>query len=245
MATPESTEDLIELNQKIQSQNERLTRMDIYHKIQIEKLQNQLNAQEQCMREMESRMTERLLSSESKYESLGYAELELCKGAMCIDENPRIQPQTHFPLNAKQLHLFGIGGIKSDFTLSKLTGFYNLNHLCLSSFIAVDSYRVELWHVEHKIPLITDDAIFSNTVKILELRDSSAFEDLKIISRFPRLTKLIVRRCLLSDHIHLILPSIKHSITEIDFINVRCNRNINYAELNKYCNENQITLRVN
>ena len=242
MTTPNKWMEL-KLRYTYELLSERMTTMEITHNIQIEKIQKQLNAYEQSMREMETRMTALI----SKCESIGYAELELCKGTMCIDENYNYNNNivTHFPLHSKQIHLTGLGGIKNEFTLLKLLGFYNLNHLCLSSVVAIEPYRLERYYIEHKIAPIPDDTIFSNTVKILELRDcTTAFEDLKIISRFPSLTKLIVRRCVLSEHIHLILPALKHTITEIDFINVRSTRNINYTELLKYCDANNITLKV-
>jgi hypothetical protein len=152
---------------------------------------------------------------------------------------------THFPLNSKQIHLTQVGGIAIEFTLPKLHGFYNLNHLCLSYCQRVEPFRIQMYYSENNIPPLPDDAIFSNTVKTLELRHSTGFDDLKIISRFPSLTKLIVRGCLLSEHIHLILPSIQHTITEIEFFDVRSSRDMkNYTELQKYCNEKRITLKI-
>ena len=219
--------------------------------IQIEK---QLLLQNNRMNEIERKLgtyldqleiglSDRLSICESKCESLGYAELELCKGSTCIDDNNN-KMVTHFPLNSKQLHLTGLGGIIIEFTLLKLPAFYNLNHLCISDCHHVEPLRIQMYYFEHNIPPLPDDAIFSTTVKTLELRHSTGFDDLKIVSRFPNLTKLIVRGCVLSEHIHLILPSINHTITEIEFINVRCNRSINYTELQKYCNEKRITLKI-
>jgi hypothetical protein len=214
--------------------------------VQIEKeLQIQNYRMNEIERKLDNQLSDRLSICESKCESLGYAELELYKGSTCIDENYNNKNiVTHFPLHSKQLLLTGNGGRLIDFTLVKLPGFYNLNHLCLSNVVAIEPYRLERWYIEHKIARIPDDAIFSHTVKTLELWDCTAFDDLKIISRFPNLTKLIVRRSLLSEYIHLILPSIQHTITEIDFINVRCNRTINYNELQKYCNEHRITMKM-
>ena len=192
--------------------------------------------------QLEISLSDRLAICESKCESLGYAELELCKGSTCIDDNNN-KMVTHFPMNSKQIHLTGLGGIIIEFTLPKLHAFYNLNHLCLSD-CHHDPIRIQRYYSEHNIPPLPDDAIFSTTVKTLELRHSTGFDDLKIVSRFPNLTKLIVRGCVLSEHIHLILPSINHTIKEIEFTNVRCNRSINYTELQKYCNENKITFTL-
>lgn len=222
--------------------------------IQIEK---QLLIQNNRMNEIERKLgshldqleiglSDRLSICESKCESLGYAELELelCKGSTCIDDNNN-KMVTNIPLNSKQLHLTGFRGIAIEFTLPKLHAFYNLNHLCISDCHHVEPFRIQMYYSEHNIHPLPDDAIFSTTVKTLELRHSTGFDDLKIVSRFPNLTKLIVRGCVLSEHIHLILPSINHTIKEIQFFNVRSNRDMkNYAELNKYCNENKITFTL-
>jgi hypothetical protein len=215
--------------------------------IQIEKeLQLQNNRMDKIERKLgiENSLLDRLSICESKCESLGYAELELCKGSTCINDNNN-KMVTHFPLNSKQLHLTGLGGIAIEFTLLKLHGFYNLNYLCLSYCQRVEPFRIQLYYFENNIPPLPDDAIFSNTVKTLELRHSTGFDDLKIISRFPNITKLIVRGCLLNEHIHLILPSINHTIKEIQFFNVRSNRDMKkYTEFEKYCKTNNITFNV-
>ena len=212
--------------------------------IQIEK---ELRIQNQRMAEIERILgghDDRLSICESKCESLGYAELEICKGTTCIDENYNYANKlvTHFPLNSKQLHLVGHGGNKIDFILLKLRGFYNLNHLCLSQCPRVEPAMIQRYCSENNIPPIPDDAIFSNTVNILELKDSTGFEDLKIISRFPNLTKLIVRNCALNNYIHLILNAMEHTIKEIQFIRVS-NMN-NYTEFEKYCNAKGIAFRM-
>ena len=205
--------------------------------IQIEK---ELRIQNQRMAEIE-----RILGGHddrlSICESLGYAEVELCKGSTRIDDDNKMMG-THFPLNSKQLHLAGHGGIQIDVILLKLRGFYNLNHLCLSQCPRVEPYRIQLYYHENNIPPIPDDAIFSNTVKILELKYSTGFEDLKIISRFPNLTKLIVRNCRLNNYIHLILNAMEHTIKEIQFISVS-NMN-NYTEFEKYCTAKGIAFRM-
>ena len=219
--------------------------------IQIEK---QLLIQNNRMNEIERKLgshldqleiglSDRIANCESKCESLGYAELELCKGSTCIDDNNN-KMVTHFPLNSKQIHLTGLGGIIIEFTLPKLHAFYNLNHLCLSH-VHHDPHRIQMYYSENNIPPLPDDAIFSTTVKTLELRHSTGFDDLKIVSRFPNLTKLIVRGCVLSEHIHLILPSINHTIKEIQFFNVRSNRDMkNYTEFEKYCKVKGITFTL-
>ena len=232
--------------------NEPLTSQEIIERlIQIEKqllLQNnRINEIERKLGthldQLEIGLSDRIAICESKCDSLGYAELELCKGSTCIDDNNN-KMVTHFPLNSKQIHLTGLGGIAIEFTLLKLPAFYNLNHLCLSH-VHHDPHRIQMYYFEHNIPPLPDDAIFSTTVKTLELRHSTGFDDLKIVSRFPNLTKLIMRGCLLNEHIHLILPSINHTIKEIQFFNVRSNRDMkNYVELKKYCNENKITLKI-
>ena len=196
--------------------------------------------------QLEIGLSDRLSICESKCESLGYAELELelCKGSTCIDDNNN-KMVTHFPLNSKLIHLTGLGGIAIEFTLPKLHAFYNLNHLCLSDCRHVEPLRIQRYYSENNIPPLPDDAIFSTTVKTLELRHSTGFDDLKIVSRFPNLTKLIVRGCVLSEHIHLILPSINHTIKEIQFFNVRSNRDMKkYAEFEKYCKVKGITFTL-
>ena len=121
-------ERLIQIEKELQLQN-----------IRMDKIERKLG--------IENSLLDRLAICESKCDSLGYAELELCKGSTCIDENYNYNNNivTHFPLNSKQILLTGTGGKLIDFTLLKLPGLYNLNHLCLSNVVAIEPYRVERW----------------------------------------------------------------------------------------------------